>query len=258
MNKALAFPTITCSFLVDQETAFVGPPLEKGPLPTLFYFALTAEESLTLDPFNQMVATLSSLPCRIFSLTLPGHIAGQNPADSLAFWTKSILAHDNFLAPFLQKAKALLDDLEKQGLLVPEKVGAAGLSRGAFAATHLAAYDPRVAFILGFAPLTDLQASSSCHELADSELAATLALHHLNDKLFNKKLRFYIGNHDTLVKTKRCFEFTHHLAKTAYHHKIRSPQVDLIITPSIGHRGHGTPPEIFIQGAQWAQQQLFD
>lgn len=256
MNKEPSFPHLTCSFLQDHEIAFVGPPLEDGPLPTLFYFALTAEESLTLDPFNQMVATLSALPCRIFSVTLPGHIVGQNPADSLAFWTQCLLADDNFLKPFLAKTKALLDDLQGQGLLAGT-VGVAGLSRGAFVATHLAAHDPRVSFILGFAPLTDLQASSSCHELADSKLAESLALHHLTEKLFDKKLRFYIGNHDTLVKTKRCFEFTHHLAKTAYHYKIRSPAVELIITPSIGHKGHGTPPEIFIQGAQWAQQQLF-
>ena len=36
----------------------VGPPLELGPLPTFFYFALSGEESLTLNPYNQPVSFL--------------------------------------------------------------------------------------------------------------------------------------------------------------------------------------------------------
>ena len=52
---------------------FVGPSLEKGPLPTLIYFALSAEDSLQCDPFNRPVQFLEGLPLRIFSITLPGH-----------------------------------------------------------------------------------------------------------------------------------------------------------------------------------------
>ena len=51
---------------------FVGPPLEEGPFPTLIYFALSAEDSLQCDPFNQPVQFLEGLPLRIFSITLPG------------------------------------------------------------------------------------------------------------------------------------------------------------------------------------------
>ena len=35
------------------EVYFTGPPIEEGPRPALFYFALSGHQSLTLDPFNQ-------------------------------------------------------------------------------------------------------------------------------------------------------------------------------------------------------------
>jgi hypothetical protein len=40
------------------------------------------------------------------------------------------------------------------------------------------------------------------------------------------------------------------------HKKTRVAQVELLIYPSIGQMGHGTPPEIFKQGADWIASHL--
>ena len=49
-------------------TSYIGPDLDAGPLPGLFYLALAAHESLGVDPYNQPTAYLSSLPMRIFTI----------------------------------------------------------------------------------------------------------------------------------------------------------------------------------------------
>ena len=70
---------------------FVGPDLSLGPLPTIFYFALSAKESLHQDPFNQPVAVWQTYPVRIFSITLPEHEGHLDPKPArLAFWNEEI------------------------------------------------------------------------------------------------------------------------------------------------------------------------
>ncbi|MCB1084213.1 MAG: hypothetical protein KDK61_07865, partial [Simkania sp.] len=73
---------------------FVGPRLEEGPLPTLIYFALSAEDSLERDPFNQPVQFLEGLPLRIFSITLPGHENNLPPEDALNVWEERMKKGD--------------------------------------------------------------------------------------------------------------------------------------------------------------------
>ena len=74
----------------------------------------------------------------------------------------------NPIAEFTDLASEEIHRLKKEGLLTLDKLAVAGLSRGAFMATHLAAVVPEIRTILGFAPLTgfpefpqhDLTASS--------------------------------------------------------------------------------------------------
>lgn len=74
--------------------------------------------------------------------------------------------------------------------------------------------------------------------------------------LIGKKLRFYIGNHDTRVGTANCFQFIEALAEASFQNRISSSDVELIIGPSIGHQGHGTSKEIFTKGADWMAEKL--
>jgi predicted esterase len=238
------------------EIAYIGPPLSSGPLPALFYFSLSAQDSLCLDPFNQPVSYLSSLPIRIFSMTLPGHEDNLPPTQALELWAKEIAHGRNVIAEFVEKIKLAVATLLDQKVLIHHRIAVAGLSRGAFIATHAAAVIAQFRWILGFAPLTDLSFARGFHELLHDPLVKSLALGHLAPRLIDRTVRYYIGNLDTLVSTRRCFDFVETLAQAAYEHKIRSPQVELIIGPSIGRDGHGTSKEVFHDGAQWIAEKL--
>ena len=81
-------------------------------------------------------------------------------------------------------------------------------------------------------------------------------LTHLAEKICNRNVRCYIGNRDMRVGTGACFEFISTLSDTAFEQKISSSPIELIIGPSIGHKGHGTSPEVFRQGAAWMEKKL--
>ena len=223
--------------------AYVGPELKEGPLPALFYFALTAEKSLATDPFNQPVIALQNLPLRVFSITLPHHGGNIKEQEAVKFWAEELADGSNFLDDFLKETIQTVDHLVKEGWIDIEHLGTMGLSRGGFIAAHLAARDSRFKTLLGFAPLTSL-------EISEWDLIS------IADKLSEKKIRFYIGNRDERVGTKTCFEFIEAVTEASFLSGIRSPNIELILFPSIGHKGHGTPPEVFLAGANWISNQV--
>lgn len=225
-----------------KDVHFVGPPLDEGAMPTLFYFSLSAKASLEQGPFNQPVQFLKNTPIRIFSVTLPAHENNLPPENAMNVWEERMEAGDPIIPSFIEKLKGILQDLKqtiKEGHLV-----AAGLSRGAYIACHFAAACPEITHILGFAPLTRFRAAKS------------FDLETLTPYLYQRNLRFYIGNHDTRVGTAHAFSFIEKLAKTAHDHRIRSSPIELIVGPSIGYQGHGTSPEVFRAGAEWIKKVL--
>ncbi len=219
---------------------FKGPPFSEGIMPAVFYFALSAEESLSLDPYNQPVKMLEEKRVRIFSATLPFHGPEWDNKEAMKHWAEN----PNSLIPFINETHKEILELIIKGVIDPGRMAAMGLSRGAFAAAHLAAKEPRIDTLLGFAPLISLDKE---HALSLENIAATL---------IGKNVRFYIGNRDQRVGTDQCFSFIHHLADLSYHAGYRSPPVELIISPSIGHKGHGTAPQIFQDGINWLTNKL--
>lgn len=233
-----------------------GPPLANGPLPSVFYFSLSGEESLGLPPYNQPAVLLSEHGIRVFSLTLPSH-EGQFPhTHAIKEWADSFLSEKNMIGEFVETCLKALDFLIKKGYIDIQHIATAGLSRGAFIATHLAAHDERIKTILGFAPLTRLETMKDFKDILDLPIIPTLSLESLIPKLIHKRLLFHIGNGDTLVSTPYCFSFIHALAESIYQKKHQFAPVELIVYPSIGHKGHGTPPEIFHAGTSWLIKQL--
>lgn len=234
----------------------LGPDLKHGPLPAAFYFALSGNDSLTLDPFNQPALFLTQYPIRVFSFTIPGHGQGLDNTKAMAYWASEIAKGNNIIYKFIEECSRHIDYLAEEGYLNTEFMGALGLSRGGFIAGHLAAMDPRIRFILGFAPLTRLDVMEEFKSIENESLVKSLALIKLVEKIQDRQLRFYIGNHDIRVGTDHCFEFIKELTDTAYNNWIHPPLVEMVISPSIGHNGHGTSPETFKDGADWLGKKL--
>lgn len=225
-----------------EDIHFVGPPLEEGPMPTLFYFSLSASASLEQDPFNQPVQFLEETPIRIFSVTLPAHENNLPPENAMNVWEERVKSGDPVIPPFIEKLKEIVEELKphiQEGPLVT-----AGLARGAYIACHLATVCPEITHLLGFASLIHFRA------------AKDLDLVTLAPKLYNRTIRFYIGNHDTRVGTSHAFSFIDHVAKEAHKHRIRSSPIELIVGPSIGYQEHCTSSEVFKAGADWIREVL--
>lgn len=228
-----------------------GPSLDKGPMPAVFYFALSGEDSLCLDPFNQVVQFLSPYPVRVFSLTLPGHEANLPKENAINIWAEDIAKGKNFFSTFFDSVIESIDFALRKNFTEEGKIAVAGLSRGGFIASHIAAIDPRIHFLLLFAPLTVLKNAKEFTSLQDNAFVESMSLVHLSKDLCERHVRAYIGNRDIRVNTRACFDFIDQLSEDAFSKKIRSPQVEMVISPSVGHQGHGTPPHIFQEGANW-------
>jgi pimeloyl-ACP methyl ester carboxylesterase len=234
---------------------YLGPDLSAGYLPAFLYFSISANESLHLDPYNTPAKLLENDQMRVFSFTLPGHGEGFDKFKALEYWAEQFASGNDVIDTFLTQAVQTINWLEEKGWLHKESLALGGLSRGAFLATHLAARLPEVKTVLGFAPLTRLDSIKAFREKSLS--LECYDLENLVPQLTHlQNFRFYIANHDTLVKTDYCYSFIRALTTYAHENKIRSCSPELFILKAIGREGHGTAPQTFQHGTQWIQQSL--
>lgn len=171
-----------------------GPPMDDASpvaLPCVIYFALTAEQSLELAPFNQLVRLLlrggdmssvrtaanahpkdparaadmaaetdRAAHLRVLSVTLPYHGDMAANENALAQWAARYQEGADVVSFFTRKASEALDSLVERGHVDPNHVYVAGLSRGGLLACHLAMRSKHISTVLAFSPvtrLTDLQ-----------------------------------------------------------------------------------------------------
>jgi predicted esterase len=226
------------------------------PLPCLFYLALSGEESLTLDPYNQPVAFLASENVHIFSFTLPCHGPGFENKEAMECWAKEISEGHDILGEFIEKAHENIQFLIKNKWIDSSRIAVAGLSRGCFVAAHLAAKGNNIQTVLGYAPLIELASLDEFHSLEANPIIEALNLRLCLAELAHRNIRFYIGNRDERVGTRHCFDFIEALAEEALKKRIRSLPFELIIGPSIGHKGHGTSTLTFQNGINWLKEKL--
>lgn len=224
-----------------------GPALDHGPLPSLFYFAISGPDSLCLDPFNQPVQFLQGKMIRIFSMTLPGHEEGLSPHGAMKIWAEDLEKKTNTLPRFLDSLETAIEFGIREKFIDPKQMAAMGLSRGAFIAAHIAAREKRFRSLVCFAPLTNLLKIREFASFPHPESAQELSLSSLAPKLGDRRVKIFIGNEDTRVDTRSCFDFAMQLVA---HKSQRTSPVELLIYPSIGQMGHGTPPEIFKKGVE--------
>lgn len=233
--------------------SFLGPPLEEGPLPALVYLALSKEATLHQDPYNQPIIPLKSKRMRIFSFSLPFHGPDLNPIEAIPKWAKSFELGRDPITPFLDQTAEAIQALIEQKQI--NRLALMGLSRGGLLAAHLAIRLPTVAWV-GFAPVTKLTKVQEFEILQKNPKIEQFDLDHLLIELSRIPMRLYIGNRDLRVGTRHCFTFVEALTNQAFALGIRSPPVELIISPSIGNMGHGTSREVFYSGAEWIANQL--
>ncbi|MCH9632832.1 MAG: hypothetical protein S4CHLAM6_11750 [Chlamydiae bacterium] len=244
--KSLTYP-----HFCDLDIEYLGPSLDAGEAPTVIYFSLCAQESLSLDPFNQPAVFLKKKGFRVYSITLPGHGQGFDKYKAMQYWAD----HLDKLYVFIQNVNKFIDHIVDTSLAKANQIGVMGLSRGGFIATHLAAH-PHVKAALGFAPVTNLVALNEFQELNSNPLLEELSLEAILNSLIKKKIRLYIGNRDVRVSTASAFNFISKLAEAAFQKRIRSSNAELIVGPSIGQHGHGTSPQTFDEGASWLEKQI--
>ncbi len=223
---------------------FTGPPEEEGPLPALFYFSLSAEESLTLDPYNQFVRFLGNERQRIFSVTLPGHGPGYDKFRAMSHWAE----HPEELSLFFSKLFRLIDHLEEKKWMTGPFI-CSGLSRGGFVALRLASH-PKAGACIAFAPVIDLAYLEEFRNPSLSAFIRELSVTNILPLLIRKKIKIFIGNDDTRVGSDPSYAFLRELISQAKEAGQRSFPFELSFHPSTGHQGHGTLPHIFKEGAE--------
>ncbi|WP_068470018.1 alpha/beta hydrolase family protein [Candidatus Protochlamydia phocaeensis] len=234
---------------------YQGSDLSNGSKPALLYFALSAFTTLHEDPFNQPVAPLIENDIRVFSWDLPYHGIHLDPNEAIRHWASALAENPFFISDFIHICQQNLQYLIEQGWIDPARLAVAGISRGGLIATHLAAQDARIKTVLGFAPFTTASLVEEFKPLPLQQIEQ-IDLIQIADRLTHAHLRFYIGNRDVRVGTDACYTFIRELTESAFAKGIRSPSVELNIYPSIGFKGHGTPPYIFQAGTNWIKAQL--
>jgi esterase FrsA len=234
---------------------YSGPDISNGPLPAFFYFGGSGKDSLSQEPFNGPVPYLKDSPLRIISCDLPFH--SSPPYDeAIALWAKEIKNGKDCISPCLDQIVSAIHLCLDKKIIDPKKLAVGGLSRGGWIATLLAAKEPLLTHILCFAPMIDPLFLEPFHGLEKNPIFSPLNLFSQMEKLFSRHIRFYIGNHDHRVSTKIAFDFLEDLTELAFEKKIRSAPIEMIMTPSIGLLGHGTPKSSFQEGALWLARQL--
>lgn len=220
-----------------------------APAPTLFVFASEMRATLTNEDGGKLGHILSRKGFVCVSLDLPCHGAdvrsGENPSD-LRGWRTRLEQGENFVAAFTAKVSEVLDYLIAEKYTDLSSVGVAGTSRGGFIALHSAVAEPRVKYVVGFAPVTHLPALAEFAGTETSEQVRALSVRRFADKLVGRPIWMVIGNNDVRVGTEHCVALLQELVKQSAATVTPAP-VELHLVGTINHRLHASP------APQWKQ-----
>jgi len=225
-----------------------------APAPTVFLFALDCETTLADPRYNGLAVALAADGYVGVSLDLPGHGEDTRPHEpaGLGGWRARADRDEPLVSPFVAQASAVLDRLIQDGYTDPARVAASGVSRGAFAAFHVAAADHRIRCALGFSPVTDLLALSEFQGRAPDESVRCLGLCSLAGALAGRKMWLCIGADDRRVGTDRAIAFARSLAAASRDAGL-PPQIELHVMPSAGH---AVPDGARDLAVRWLRKQM--
>ncbi len=225
------------------------PPRAKRPAPTLLLLATTGQSTLATEPYRRVGALLHAQGWNVVSLDLPCHGAQRRKGEpaQLAGWAARTAKGENIAEDLCARVNKVLDHLVKSRMAEPDRIAAAGTSRGGFMAFQAAAANPRIRAAAGFAPVTDLLALSEFADLRSNALAQQLALVNVAAKLSDRAAWITIGDRDGRVGTDRATAFAKALTRAAKRKKLR-PRVELRVLPVPGHT---SLPHWHDQAAAW-------
>jgi len=213
-------------------TFLVREPKEVKATKTVFFFALSAKDSLFLPPFCHPVDTLLKMGVRVISTTLPFHENNEREYGIDTIWHEG----KERLSTFLDHLVKSIDEIKEK---YPGPFGAMGISRGGFISLHLAARCPDIKAVCAFAPMLKVK------DLEEFDLF------NKTEDLKETNIALFVGHNDIAIGTEQVIQLQKELLEKNKHGKIVTK-----ISPSIGHRGHGTSDPIFHEGVMWAINQL--
>ena len=226
-----------------------GQP-DRLPAPTLFVLAGTIDSTLAKPTYRQCGNELFEHGFLCVSIDIPCHgtQAREGEPSGLGGWSARAANQDDFVAECNTRLSEVLDHLIDTGAADPDRIAACGTSRGGFLAIHFAAHDDRVRCVAGFAPVTDLEALSEFHEIADDPFVHSLSVSKQAERLAGRPVWIVIGDHDDRVGTDRSIALARRIAN-ASREKGKESRVDLHVLAE--PRGHTTPPGSTRLAADW-------
>lgn len=221
---------------------------------TLFiYLTMTAASSFNMPLISAPIHIAKDRPIDILAFDLPLHGLENDAKQGIGRWAIAFDQGKDPLSVFLDKATTYLTDLFNSTQNNYQTICFAGLSRGAFLASHLCArVNIPSKVLLGFSPVTSLSHLEDFKQMGLQKQTRFLDLKNLQKELASNPLKYYIGNNDRAVNTSSCIQTIEAIRAYAVENCNGHPLCELTLHPSLGYRGHGTAAETFESGARWA------
>lgn len=227
----------------------------KYPAPTLLVFSASIENSLGDPYYRQCGNLLAEQGFLCVSVDLPGHGKDHQKGEpgGLATWRVRSDQGKDFVAPFTEHVRGVLDHLTEAGFTDVRRIAACGTSRGGFMALQAAAADVRIRATAAFSPVTTLTTLREFHGVTNPEYVDTLTLNAKAGQLVGRSLWLVIGDRDERVGSDDTIAFARLITKLSIE-KSKLADVTLIVKPE--PKGHTTPAGSPDLAANWIMQRL--
>jgi len=208
-----------------------------SPAPTLFIFQGSIDQAMREPIYTEVARILATHGYIGVILDAPAHGEDRrkDEPNELAAWCRRIEQDEDLVGGFITRSRAVLDHLIRENTTDPNRIAAAGTSRGGFLAFHFAAAEPRIRCVGGISPVTDLGALHEFHATTRRAAVDALSLSRLAPRLAKRPVWISIGNQDSRVGTENAIAFSRTLVAATGAESARIP-VDLVVHATPGHR----------------------
>ncbi|QOZ78444.1 hypothetical protein XH83_25305 [Bradyrhizobium sp. CCBAU 53351] len=206
----------------------------------IFWFYTSEAMGISDCPVSdsRFVVASADLPCHGRDIR-----SGEPP--ELKGWRYRLERNEDLFGAFTSRCIERLDQLLAAGEADPERVFVGGVSRGAFAAFHLALRERRFKSVIGLSPVVDLSDLSEFEGYAGE----TGALHQRADALGYVSTFLSIQSHDERVRTRSTIALADEIIRT------HPPPVDVTLRVEAGS-GHTVTSQMRNAASAWIVARL--